>query len=70
MGAKDLYWHMAEIPADQLSDEEKKFILDRFFDTNREISGSSAIEELLALLTTHPTRCHAYTQQDYRDLHV
>ena len=38
---------MAEIPADQLSDEEKKFILDRFFDTNRDILVACAIRSCL-----------------------
>ena len=33
-GAKDLYWVMAEVPADQLSDAQKQFILERFFDAN------------------------------------
>lgn len=36
-GAKDLYWVTAEVPADQLTDEQKQFLLDRFFDTNRKI---------------------------------
>ena len=33
-GAKDLYWTMAEKPADGLSQEDKTFILQRFFDAN------------------------------------
>ena len=33
-GAKDLYWVMAEVPADQLTDSQKQFILERFFDAN------------------------------------
>jgi alpha-amylase/alpha-mannosidase (GH57 family) len=36
-GAKDLYWILAEIPAAELDDEQRQFILDRFFDTNRRI---------------------------------
>ena len=36
-GAKDLYWVLAEVPADELTDEQKRFILERFFDTNRKI---------------------------------
>lgn len=33
-GAKDLYWVRTEIPAEQLTDDEKRFIAERFFDTN------------------------------------
>ncbi len=33
-GAKDLYWVMTEKPADQLTEDEKRFILQRFFDAN------------------------------------
>ncbi|HRO24962.1 MAG TPA: hypothetical protein PLR07_11790, partial [Promineifilum sp.] len=36
-GATDLYWQHTIIPADELSDEQKQFILDHFFDTNRKI---------------------------------
>ena len=36
-GARDLYWVMTEIPADQLSDEDKAFVRDRFFDTNPKV---------------------------------
>lgn len=32
--AKDLYWMLSEIPAEELDREQKKFILTRFFDTN------------------------------------
>jgi len=32
--AKDLYWVLAEVPAEELTDEQKEFILTRFFDAN------------------------------------
>jgi hypothetical protein len=32
-GAKDSYWVLAEKPASQLTDDDKRFILTRFFDT-------------------------------------
>ena len=35
-GAKDLYWVYAEKPASELTVEEKTFILQRFFDANRD----------------------------------
>ena len=33
-GAKDLYWQLAEKTASDLTDDEKRFILQRFFDAN------------------------------------
>ncbi|MEX2134901.1 MAG: hypothetical protein WEB67_12220, partial [Acidimicrobiia bacterium] len=33
-GAKDSYWVAAEADAESLSDEEKRFLVERFFDTN------------------------------------
>src|SRR5512139_407873 len=75
-GAKDVYWVMAEKPADQLTDDDKRFILQRFFDTNpkiiarfpryqeladqRQSADPEAIEAALASFTT----------QDFLDLQV
>ena len=36
-GAKDLYQVYTEVPADQLTDEQKAFVQERFFDTNSKI---------------------------------
>ena len=36
-GTKDIYWTMTEVPADELTAEQKTFIIDRFFDTNSQI---------------------------------
>ena len=33
-GTKDIYWAMTEIPADELTDDQQTFIIDRFFDAN------------------------------------
>ncbi len=33
-GAKDIYWVLGEKPVSDLTDEEKQFILERFFDVN------------------------------------
>jgi alpha-amylase/alpha-mannosidase (GH57 family) len=33
-GTRDLYWVMTEIAADELTQDERAFVLDRFFDTN------------------------------------
>jgi alpha-amylase/alpha-mannosidase (GH57 family) len=76
-GAKDLYWVLAEKPAGSLTDEEKRFILRRFFDANwtqmigrfpryKELldkrKGTSD-EEIEAALQT-------FSEQDFRDLQV
>lgn len=36
-GAKDSYWVATEVPADELTEEERQFIVERFFDVNPEI---------------------------------
>jgi alpha-amylase/alpha-mannosidase (GH57 family) len=66
-GAKDAYQVVAEIPADQLSDEQKQFLLDRFFDTNRKIIGRfPRYQELLQMRDNNET----YQTQDYLDLQM
>jgi alpha-amylase/alpha-mannosidase (GH57 family) len=66
-GAKDLYWITAEVPANQLSDEQKQFLLDRFFDTNRKIIARfPRYQELLEKRDAGTE----YTTQDYLDLQV
>jgi alpha-amylase/alpha-mannosidase (GH57 family) len=66
-GAKDLYWVTAEVPANQLTDEQKKFLLDRFFDTNRKIIARfPRYQELLEKRDSGDE----YTTQDYLDLQV
>lgn len=65
-GAKDLYWVIAETPADQLSEEQKQFMLDRFFDTNRKIIARfPRYQELL-----EKRDMGGYTTQDYLDLQI
>jgi alpha-amylase/alpha-mannosidase (GH57 family) len=66
-GAKDLYWVTAEVPADQLTDEQKQFLLDRFFDTNRKIIARfPRYQELLQKRDAG----EEYNTQDYLDLQV
>jgi alpha-amylase/alpha-mannosidase (GH57 family) len=76
-GVKDLYWVYAEVPADQLDETQKRFILERFFDANWDhiISIYPRYQELLdkrggtdsaaidAALTS-------FTEQDFRDLQI
>jgi len=66
-GAKDLYWVMAEVPADQLNDEQKQFLLNRFFDTNRKVIGRfPRYQQLLDMREAGDE----YTTQDFLDLQV
>ncbi len=70
-GAKDIYWAYAETPADQLTDEQRQFILDRFFDTNREIIGRfPRYQKLLQKRDTSENALAAFSEQDFRDLQV
>lgn len=66
-GAKDLYWVMTEVPADELSDEQKQFLLDRFFDTNRKVMARfPRYQELLSMRDGESE----YSTQDYLDLQM
>ncbi|GAB4481689.1 MAG: glucodextranase DOMON-like domain-containing protein [Anaerolineae bacterium] len=75
-GTKDLYQVYAEIPASELTVEQKTFILQRFFDTNARIiarfpryqelaekRGGASVEQIAAALDT-------WTEEDFRDLQV
>ena len=70
-GTKDLYWVYSEIPAGELTEEQKQFILDRFFDTNREIIGRfPRYQELLDLRDGSEDAVNSYSEQDFRDLQI
>jgi alpha-amylase/alpha-mannosidase (GH57 family) len=77
-GAKDYYWVLSEIPANELTDEQKRFILTRFFDANwdRMIARYPRYQELLDLRGSDasPEAIEAalatFTIQDFRDLQV
>jgi len=75
-GAKDSYWVLAEKPASQLTDDDKRFILQRFFDTNPKIvnrfprykeladrRGGAEPEKIEAALK-------AFSEEDLRDLQI
>jgi alpha-amylase/alpha-mannosidase (GH57 family) len=75
-GARDLYWSLSEIDAAQLSQAQKRFLLERFFDTNPEViarfpryqqlatmRGGSSAEQIDAALAS-------WSEQDFRDLQV
>ncbi len=70
-GATDLYWEHTIIPAEELTDEQKQFILDRFFDTNRRvIARFPRYQALLELRDGSETPIEAFTTGDFRDLQV
>lgn len=70
-GAKDLYWVLSEVPAEALDSEQKQFILDRFFDTNRKIIARfPRYQALLDLRDSSEDALNEFNVQDYRDLQV
>ena len=70
-GATDLYWQHTIIPADELTDEQKQFILDHFFDTNRKvIARFPRYQELLDLRDGSANPLADFTTDDYRDLQL
>ena len=71
-GAKDLPWVMTEKPADQLSDEDKAYIVQRFFDTNPKIIARfPRYQELAdARLSTPEETAVTWSESDFRDLQV
>ncbi|MGD1993539.1 MAG: glycoside hydrolase, partial [Anaerolineae bacterium] len=75
-GATDMYWEMTLIPADDLNDDQKRFILRYFFDINPRIierfpryvelqamRGGASEEQIEAAM-------ESWTAQDFRDLQV
>jgi alpha-amylase/alpha-mannosidase (GH57 family) len=70
-GAKDLYWVHTEIPADELTDDQKQFILERFFDTNRKIiERFPRYQELLVKRDAADDPLAVFEEADYRDLQL
>ena len=72
-GAKDLYWQYTEIPAEELTADEKLFLLERFFDINRTIIARfPRYQELLDLRDESglDNSLASWTADDFRDLQV
>lgn len=67
-GAKDLYWVHAEIPASELTDAQKQFLLDRFFDINSTII--ARFPRYAELAARRDAGIDAWSEQDFRDLQV
>ena len=70
-GATDLAWEHTLVPAEELTDAQKQFILDRFFDTNRRIVARfPRYQELLDLRDNSDAPLTAYSADDFRDLQL
>ena len=70
-GATDLAWEHTIAPAEELTDAQKQFILDRFFDTNRRIVARfPRYQELLDLRDNSDDPLTAYSADDFRDLQL
>jgi alpha-amylase/alpha-mannosidase (GH57 family) len=77
-GAKDYYRVLSEIPAGELTDDQKRFVLTRFFDANWDhvITRIPRYVELLdkrgrtANTETIEAALNTFTEQDFRDLQV
>ncbi len=70
-GARDLYWNLAEIPAEDLNDDQKQFILDRFFDTNQKIIARfPRYQELSDKRNNGDDPLRSFTIEDFRDLQI
>ena len=66
-GAKDLYWFYTEIDSDKLSDDDKAFIVSRFFDTNPKVI---ARFPRYVELRNNNQNWSSWTAQDFRDLQI
>ncbi len=66
-GTRDLYWVLTEVPADELTEEERTFILDRFFDTNAGIVARFPRYQELVEKRDRPS---SFTTSEIRDLQL
>jgi alpha-amylase/alpha-mannosidase (GH57 family) len=72
-GAKDIYWVVSEIAAEQLSDEDRLFIAERFFDVNPKIIARFPRFQELAderAAAGAAVVASAWSPEDFRDLQV
>ena len=71
MCIRDRAWEHTLVPAEELTDAQKQFILDRFFDTNRRIVARfPRYQELLDLRDNSDAPLTAYSADDFRDLQL
>ena len=66
-GTKDVYWALTEIPAAELTDDQRQFVIDRFFDANAQIVAQfPRYQELIE----RRDRPNSFSTSDIRDLQV
>ena len=66
-GAKDLYWFYTEINAEDLTEEDKAFVVSRFFDTNPKVI--ARFPRYVELRNSNQN-WSSWTNQDFRDLQI
>jgi alpha-amylase/alpha-mannosidase (GH57 family) len=66
-GAKDLYWYYTEINAEDLTEDDKAFIVSRFFDTNPKVI--ARFPRYVELRNSNQN-WSTWTNQDFRDLQI
>ncbi|MBN2472431.1 MAG: glycoside hydrolase [Anaerolineae bacterium] len=72
-GAKDEYWVVAETPAENLKPAQKRFLLERFFDTNRRIIARFPRYQQLLIMRDDAgvdAALESWDAADFRDLQV
>ncbi|MBT8202381.1 MAG: glycoside hydrolase [Acidimicrobiia bacterium] len=69
-GVKDRYWVLTEIPADELSDDEKQFLFDRFFDASPKQIGRFPRYQELRQQKDGASGIDSFTTDDFRDLQL
>lgn len=73
-GTRDIYWTLTEVPADQLDDDQRGFLMRRFFDVNQRVVDRFPRYAELAAIRDEAGGPDApldtFTDDDYRDLQV
>ncbi len=73
-GTKDIYWTTAEIPAESLGADDKRFIMERFFDINPKIVARfpryQELADKRAAAGGSSAPIDTYSVDEYRDLQI
>ncbi|MGI9609918.1 MAG: hypothetical protein ACR2NL_06450, partial [Acidimicrobiia bacterium] len=68
-GVKDKYWVLTDVPANELTEADRQFIFDRFFDASpKQIGRFPRYQELRTQKDTFGIE--SFTEQDFRDLQL
>ena len=73
-GTRDVYWTTTEVPADQLTDAQRGFLMRRFFDVNQRVVDRfpryAELARTRAAAGGPDAPLDTFTVEDYRDLQV